>query len=346
MHPIPDKAGRTVTALGIDLGGTRLKIGLVDRRGRVLAMKKFPTRVQIGREALIKRIIGLTASFLKDPCCGAQPPRVIGLGAAGLIDIGRGVVELSPNFPDWREVPLGPRLQEALGLATFLDNDANAVTFGEKWAGAGQDWEHFACLTLGTGVGGGLILGGRLWYGAHGSGPEIGHMTIAPRGELCRCGNRGCLETKASATWLVEKANRIIREKGLLPPCSLKSIKPGATLTAQDLFHWAQTGETHMVRLFQQMGEALGLALANLVHLLSLEGIILGGGLSRAATIFLPYLEKEFKKRLTLVSPAGVGLRISTLQERSGIIGAAGLALERAGSDRTGYLKQRFPDGP
>ncbi|MBI5585083.1 MAG: ROK family protein [Deltaproteobacteria bacterium] len=308
-----------------------MKIGLVESTGRLLLMKKFPTRVQVGREALIKRIIGLTASFLNDPRCAAHPPRVIGLGAAGLIDIRKGVVEISPNFPDWQQVPLGRRLQDALGITTFLDNDANAVTFGEKWAGAGQDLQHFACLTLGTGVGGGLILGGRLWYGSHGSGPEIGHMTIKPRGERCRCGNRGCLETLASATWLVQNYKKIKNIEQIEYETAPPATRPQATLTAKDLFHLARQGEPHSLRLFKQMGEALGLALANLVHLLSLEGIILGGGLSRAATIFLPYLEKEFKKRLTLISPERVHLRISSLQEKSGVIGAAGLALERAG---------------
>jgi glucokinase len=244
------------------------------------------------------------------------------------------VVEISPNFPDWRRVPLGPIFQEALGLVTYLDNDANAVTWGEKWAGAGQDLENFACLTLGTGVGGGLILDGRLWHGSQGSGPEIGHMTIAPRGERCRCGNRGCLETLASATWLIEKAYKIKLIERLPPDVGLPSRNHGTGLTTIDLFHLARGGEPISLRLFREMGEALGLAIANLVHLLSLQGVILGGGLSRAATIFLPYLEKEFKKRLTLISPEKISLRISTLQEKSGVIGAAGIAWQRSKRQR------------
>jgi glucokinase len=339
MKPFPKKPNRPDTALGIDLGGTRFKIGLVDSAGRLLLLKQFPTRVQVGREALIRRIIGLTASFLKDPLCAANPPRVIGLGAAGLVDIAAGMVEISPNFPDWRRVPLGKLLQEALGIATFLDNDANAVALGEKWAGAGQDLDHFACLTLGTGVGGGLVLDGRLWYGGHGSGPEIGHMTIAPRGDRCLCGNRGCLETLASASWLVRRAKKNMDIEYLLNKYPRPHRPSGADLTTKDLFYWAKLGEVRSLRLFQKMGEALGLALANLVHLLNLEGIILGGGLSRAATIFLPYLEKEFKKRLTLGSPEKVPIRISALQEKSGVIGAAGIALERAKALGAGYIE-------
>ncbi len=258
MKPFPKKPNRPATALGIDLGGTRFKIGLVDRAGRLLLLKQFPTRVQVGREALIRRIIGLTASFLKDPRCAAHPPRVIGLGAAGLVDISTGMVEISPNFPDWRRVPLGELLQGALGLATFVDNDANAVAFGEKWAGAGQDLDHFACLTLGTGVGGGLVLDGRLWYGGHGSGPEIGHMTIAPRGDRCLCGNRGCLETLASATWLVRRAKKNIDIEHLLNKYPRPQRPSGADLTTKDLLYLGETGGGAQPAAFSENGRSLG----------------------------------------------------------------------------------------
>ena len=195
-----------------------------------------------------------------------------------------------------------------------MDNDANAITYGEKWVGAGKDMNNFACLTLGTGVGSGLMLDGRLWYGSHGSGPEIGHMTIHPKGRRCKCGNRGCLETLASAGWLVKMASKI------------KNREP---LSSKDIYLRALQGDPFCRDLFENLGEALGIAIANLIHILSLEGVVLGGGLSRAATIFLPSLEKEFKKRLTLVAPEKIKIRISRLQEKSGVLGAAGIALKR-----------------
>ena len=324
------KTGPPLTGLGVDLGGTRIKIGLVDEGGHLLIMKKFPTKVHLGREALIRRILQLVGTFLKDPLCLENPPRVIGLGAAGMIDIRNGVVEVSPNFPDWRRVPLGRKMKEVHGLATYLDNDANVVTYGEKWAGAGRDLKNFACLTLGTGVGGGLVLDGRLWYGSHGSGPEIGHMTIRPNGDRCLCGNRGCLETLASATWLVKKALRIKKKQSVEKNPRSGFLSQAGSFDAKDLLNWAQQGDRDCLRLYRQLGESLGIAIANLVHILSLEGIILGGGVSRAGTIFLPYLEKEFKKRLTLIPPEKIHIRISELQEKSGVLGAAGIALERA----------------
>jgi glucokinase len=315
------KLHKPVRALGVDLGGTRIKVGVVDEEGRLSNMKKFSTRVDLGREALIRRIIRIIQRSLSEDADPQNPPAGIGLGAAGMIDVRKGVVLLSPNFPDWQQVPLARWVSEQTGLPTFLDNDANAITYGERWVGAGKDMNNFACLTLGTGVGSGLVLDGRLWYGCQGSGPEIGHMTIQPKGRRCLCGNRGCLETLASAGWLVKIATKKI---GTNP-----HKKDRTAFTSKDLYQQALQGDVFCRELFESLGEALGIAIANLVHILGLEGVVLGGGLSRAATIFLPSLEKEFKKRLTLVPPEIIKIRISRLQEKGGVLGAAGIALER-----------------
>ncbi len=316
---------RPLRALGVDLGGTRIKIGVVDERGGLFNMKKFATRVDLGREALIRRIIRLIHRSLSADPDLQNPPAGIGLGAAGMIDVRKGVVLVSPNFPDWHQVPLARLISEQTGLPTFLDNDANAITYGEKWVGVGKDMNNFACLTLGTGVGSGLMLNGRLWYGSQGSGPEIGHMTIQPKGRRCACGNRGCLETLASAGWLVKTATE---KRGAESLTLNHPLKDRAALSAKDLYREALQGDPFCRELFENLGEALGIAIANLIHILSLEGVVLAGGLSRASTIFLPSLEKEFKKRLTLVPPETIKIRVSRLQEKSGVLGAAGIALE------------------
>jgi glucokinase len=320
------KTHKPFRALGVDLGGTRIKVGVVDEQGRLSNFKKFSTRVDLGREALIRRIIRIIQKSLSEDTDPQNPPAAIGLGAAGMIDVREGLVLLSPNFPDWQQVPLARLIREQTGRPTFLDNDANAVTYGEKWVGAGKDMNNFACLTLGTGVGSGLILDGRLWYGSQGSGPEIGHMTIHPQGRRCLCGNRGCLETLASAGWLVKIATKKI---GANPLAFNPLRKDRKTFTSKELYRQALQGDAFCRGLFEDLGEALGIALANLIHILSLEGVVLGGGLSRAATIFLPSLEKEFKKRLTLVPPEKIKIRVSRLQEKGGVLGAAGIALER-----------------
>lgn len=320
----------SMNIIGIDLGGTRTKIGLIDPQGKILNFKSVLTRVDRGKDQALKRIIRILSQFIKISSDNNFPPQLVGLGAPGFIDREAGIVRHSPNFPDWREVPLAQIISQGVGLPSFVDNDANAVTWGEKWVGAGRDLSNFICLTLGTGVGSGLILNDRLWYGSQGSGPEFGHVTMRPRGERCGCGNRGCLETEVSATYLMKKAQRGL-EKNI--PTQLREIlsrgsKP-LPLSTRLLFQGAIKGDPFCISLFAEMGKYLGIALANIVHTLGLEGVILGGGVSRAATIFLPYLEKEFKKRLTMVPAEKVSIRVSSLGEKSGILGAAKMAWER-----------------
>lgn len=314
--------------LGIDLGGTRIKMGLVDPQGRILFSKNDLTRVDLGLDRGLGRICRIIKKFIAASLKKGGAPELIGLGAPGAIDREKGIVHYSPNFPDWREVPLSRMIAEETGLPTFLDNDANVVASGEQWVGAGKDWSHFLCLTLGTGVGSGLILNGRPWNGCYFSGPEFGHMTIHPRGERCGCGNRGCLETLASATYLVKKAQKGLDHK---VPTLLSKMLPreAGGLTARLLYEAARQGDPFCHSLYAKMGKSLGLALANIVHMLGIEGVILGGGVSRAANIFLPYLEKEFKRRLTMAPADKFSIRVSFLEEKSGILGAARMAMER-----------------
>lgn len=325
----PKKWEASRAVIGVDIGGTRIKIGLVDPRGKLLLFNVFPTRLDLGKSRVLARIAGRLAAFLRQARAKGLRPEIIGIGAAGLIDRLKGIVLISPNFPDWEEVPLGPYLTRKLGLPCFLDNDANAITLGEKWIGAGRDLANFVCLTLGTGVGSGLILDNRLWYGSQGLGAEIGHMTIRPAGERCGCGNRGCLETLASATYLVKTAS-----KGLLknasPLLARKMACSSAPLSALVIFETALQGDRFCLSLFKTLGRSLGIASANLVQILGLEGIVLGGGVSKASTIFLPYLMKEFKRRLTLIPSEKIAVRISSLGDTSGVLGAAAVALERS----------------
>ncbi len=319
---------RPSTVIGIDLGGTRTKIGLIDRRGKILYSKDYETQVKMGKERVLRKIGAVILQVIRIAKRNWTPPELIGIGSPGVIDREEGIVRLSPNFPDWKEVPLAPFISREVGLPTFLDNDANMITYGEKWVGAGKDLDDFVCLTLGTGVGSGLVLNGRLWYGVQGSGPEIGHTTILPRGDRCNCGNRGCLETLASAPYLVKKARKGLDKK--IPTLLTETLSQGSgEISARVLFETARRGDRFCISLFAEMGKFLGIALANLVHILGIEGVVLGGGVSQAATIFLPYLEKEFKKRLTMVPPDRVSIRVSFLGEKSGILGAAKMAMDR-----------------
>ncbi|MBI4765674.1 MAG: ROK family protein [Deltaproteobacteria bacterium] len=314
--------------LGIDLGGTRIKTGLVDPQGNILLSKNFLTSAELGRQKALKRIVKIIKKLVKIYTQFGSKPNLIGIGAPGVIDRAQGIIKHSPNLPDWNEVPLAQLIAEEAGIPTFMDKDANVVTYGEKWIGAGQDFQNFVCLTLGTGVGSGLFLNGRPWFGNQGSGPEFGHVTIEPRGEPCGCGNRGCLETLASASHLVKRAQKGLDKKipTLLGELLNHKTKP---LTAKVVYEAARRGDPFCISLFADLGRYLGIALANMVHTLLLEGVILGGGLSKASTIFLPYLEKEFNKRLTMADSKLISIRISSLGEKSGILGAARMAKER-----------------
>ncbi|MBA4394063.1 MAG: ROK family protein [Desulfobacca sp.] len=314
--------------IGIDLGGTRTKIGLIDGQGRILLFTSFSTRLDLGREHSLRRLVRHLDQFIKTSKQKGAVPDLIGLGAPGSIDRQEGIIRHSPNFPDWQEVPMARIIIEKFGLPTFVDNDANVVPYGEKWVGAGKDLNHFVCITLGTGLGSGLILNGRPWYGCQGNGPEFGHITIQPRGRRCGCGNRGCLETLASATYLVKRAQKGLdnRVSPLLAELLSKKSQP---LSSKIIYQAARQGDLFCISLYAEMGQFLGIALANLVHILGLEGVILGGGVSKASTIFLPYLKKEFNKRLTMIAPEKISIRVSFLGDKSGILGAAKMALDR-----------------
>ena len=316
------------SVIGIDLGGTRIKTGLVDAQGEILLLRNYSTRLDLGREKALKRMVKIIKQLIEISIQKRFNPDLIGFGAPGLVDREKGIILRSPNFPDWKDVPLARVITEGVGLPTYMDKDANVITLGEKWVGAGKDWDHFACLTLGTGVGSGLLLNGRLWYGSQGSGPEFGHVTIEPRGLRCGCGNRGCLETLASATYLVKKAQKGLDKKvhTLLSEMVSQRSEP---LSAKLLYETAKKGDPFCISLFAELGRYLGIALANLIHTVGLEGVVLGGGLSKSFTIFLPYLEKEFKKRMTMVPGVLPSIRISSLGDKSGILGAAKMAMER-----------------
>ena len=314
--------------IGIDLGGTRIKAGLVGAQGEIHLMENYLTCLELGEKKVLKRIAKIIKQLIIISNKNWIEPKMVGLGAPGVIDREKGIVHHSPNFPGWKEVPLARFITEEVGLPVYVDKDANVVTYGEKWVGAGQDLRNFISLTLGTGVGSGLILNGGPWYGSQGSGPEFGHITLEPRGERCGCGNRGCLETLASATYLIKKAQRGLAKK--IPTQLSKGVSNSSNpLSAKILFETAQKGDPFCISLFADLGRYLGIALANIVHTLNIEGVVLGGGVSNAYTIFLPYLEKEFKKRLTMSSAESVSIRISFLGEKSGVLGAAKMAMDR-----------------
>jgi glucokinase len=297
--------------IGMDLGGTNLRVAGVSAAGELVALHREPTAAREGPGPVIDRILAAIARVSGIVARSGGSVRGVVLGAPGIICTGEGTIVASPNLPGWRDVPLRDKVAAATGLPVLLENDANAAAYGEYWHGAGQGCGSLVLLTLGTGVGGGLVLGGELWRGADGMAGEIGHVTVEPGGRTCRCGNAGCLETYASATAVVESYREL---SGL-----------EEAVSAEEVNLRAHEGDANARQAYRQAGRALGIAFANLVNLLNPERIIIGGGVLPAWDLFMPAAEQELRRRAFAAPAARVSFAPAALGDLAGVTGAAGL---------------------
>lgn len=297
--------------IGMDLGGTNLRVAAVAAGGELVALHREPTVAREGPEAVIGRI--LAALEQVSGGVGAGGGRVLGvvLGAPGIISRSAGTVVASPNLPGWVDVPLRDRVAAATGLPVLLENDANAAAYGEHWCGAGRECESMVLLTLGTGVGGGLVLGGELWRGADGMAGEVGHISVDPAGRACRCGNLGCLEMYASATGIVERYREL---------CGVEEA-----VTAEAVHGRALEGDANARQSYREAGRSLGVAFALLVNLLNPERIVIGGGVLPAWGLFMPAAEQEMRRRAFAAPASRVRFAPAALGDLAGVTGAAGL---------------------
>lgn len=325
--PTSTKPAAAPLVLAVDLGGTNLRLALVNTAGEILHRRAEPTNSGQGTEALVSKI---AAAMLAMPSeAGLSPAQIIavGMGIPGLVEPDRGRVVKAPNLPELDGFLLGPALRALLPWPVLLDNDANLFVWGEAGLGAGQGEANLLGITLGTGVGGGLVLDGRLWHGANGTTAEIGHMTIEPGGERCNCGNYGCLETLASATWTVRWTVTRLAAGESSSLTTLWQQSP-QKVTARQIFQAAVDGDRLACQAWQRLGRALGIAIANVVHLLGVPMVILGGKVAEAWDQFMPTLEEELTRRLTFFPRADLHLRQAVLGDNAGLLGAARLAWE------------------
>jgi glucokinase len=241
----------------------------------------------------------------------------------GSVQVETGVVFNAPNIPSLQGYQLAPALETALGRPVMLENDANAAAVGEMWRGAARGYQTILCLTLGTGVGGGIILDGKLWRGADGIAGEIGHTTVEPfAGVKCKCGNTGCLEVYASATAIV----RMTREALGRYPSSLLHSNGTDDLTSEKVFSAASADDELALQVFQRMGVYLGIAMANLVNIFNPEMIVIGGGVSAAWEMFAQPAREEVMKRAFPVPAQRCQIVRAECGDDAGLIGAAWLA--------------------
>ena len=281
-------------AIGVDLGGTNLRIAAVERQGRLIEKVTLGTHVSRGRELVVDAMCD-AIKHLSEKYAGKGQLEGIGIGVPGIIDQQTGMVRESPNLPDWADYPVKNEIEERLGTRVILENDANVAAFGEKWLGAARDVDDMAMFTLGTGVGGGLVLGGKIWHGMTGMAGELGHITVEREGHPCGCGNRGCVEQYASATAVVRMAKEAI-SSGKAPALE-RAASSDAEFSAKAVYNLAIQGDEEARRIFRVVGRSLGIVLGGLVNALNLPMYVIGGGVSSAWEAFAPSIFEELRER-------------------------------------------------
>ena len=311
-------------SIGIDIGGTNITVALVTGKGEILRKIRFPTRVEEGKTKTIKCILKALNAIMK----GLRSDSIegIGIGAAGDIDQDRGVVRFSPNLL-WKDVPIVRLIREKFNMKVVLDNDANAAAWATYILETGRKVKNLLCITLGTGVGGGIILNGRIYHGASGSAGEIGHMTLNPQGQRCGCGNYGCLETYIGSAYIVKKAIREIRkgEMSLIKKIAGGNLK---SVTPQTIQVAALKGDELARRIWKEAGEYLGIALSGVINLLNPEVMVFGGGVAKAGELIFKPMKAEVRRRTFKTPFEKVKFTCTRFGEDLGVIGAALLILQ------------------
>ncbi len=308
--------GRVV--IGVDLGGTNLRTALLNQDGDILDRHKEATHASDGWATVVGRIIENIKRQRESAARRRLAIAAVGVGAPGVIRADKGIVVKSPNFPDWNNVPLKEQLERAIDLPVFIENDANAAALGEQWRGAGQGIESMILLTLGTGVGGGIILDNKIWHGSDGMAGEIGHMTLIPDGRPCTCGNTGCLEMYASARGIVQSYREAIGA----------TASPGeAAMTSEQVYEAARAGNEIALRVMKDMGRMLGVGIASLINIFNPERIVIGRGVKDAWQLFIDATREEILKRAFEVPAKRTEIVASQLGDDAGMVGAAAAAL-------------------
>jgi glucokinase len=313
------------TAIGVDLGGTNLRFGLVREDEKIISRRRTGTMAAEGVETVLERLTGGIQTLAGKAQTAGMKIAGIGIGVPGIISAKEGIVRLSPNLPGWEDIPLRARLKESFPYPVHVENDANAYALGEYWFGAGKGSSCMVCITLGTGVGGGIILAGNIWRGADGMAGEVGHITVNPDGPLCPCGNRGCLERYSSATAVIEMAVAAVARG---EKTALKDLKKAGPITAEAVADAAKKGDRVAGGIFVEVGKYLGIAIADLINLLNIECVVIGGGMAGAWDLFIVPLKEEVRARAFKIPAKRCRIVRGKLKDDAGILGAAGLALK------------------
>jgi glucokinase len=300
----------------IDIGGTKIALGLAEADGRPLPFRRFPTRVEEGPRRILERAFGELERMAAE--AGARVAGV-GVGCGGPLDRRRGLILSPPNLPGWDEFPVVRLAEERFGVPVLLDNDANAAALGEHAYGAGRGMEHLVYMTISTGIGGGLIVHGRLVHGVGDGAGEVGHMVVAPGGPPCGCGARGCLEALCSGTSIARRA--VERLAADARPSVLRAGGAGG-VTARAVAEAARAGDPVAAEVWDETVKYLALGIGNVIAALAPEAVILGGGVSEAGEQLLAPLRRRVRESVKIMPVERVQILQAALGGDSGTYGA------------------------
>lgn len=299
--------------IGIDLGGTNLKCALLGRDLKIKAKTSFNTKSFDNKDKLIQGIVSAVRSFILNQKLKKETILGVGIGVPGPVDTFKGIVHYLPNIPGWKEVRFKQILEQKTGLSVSVDNDAKLMALAEYKIGAAAGYKNCLCLTLGTGVGAGLIINGMLYRGSDNAAGEFGHIPLGQSGPLCGCGSRACLETYIGNSAIIKEARKLF----------------GHGITLERVSLMAKNNNVKAIKLWSQVGKKLGLALSGVVNLLNLDVIVIGGGVADAGRVLFINAKQAVDQRAMKVQAKRVKIFKAKLGSDAGMIGAGYLVKER-----------------
>ncbi len=314
--------------IGVDLGGTNIKFGVVSDKGDVIHKDVLSAQVSLGRDAILVNIGSAVSNALSFARKKGIQIKGLGAGSPGTVNLKTGKIEGScPNLPQMVDVNLKRYLSDSFELPVCVDNDANVMALAEFRFGAGRGFRNVLCVTIGTGIGGGIILDGELFHGSDFAGAEFGHMTISHNGRRCNCGGVGCLEMYASAPAVVKDAKRLLRRdrKSIIHKLIDGDLE---RVTTKVIFHAEKEGDVLAAQIVNQACAYLGAGIASAVNLLNPQVVVIGGGVSQGGVSFIRRIEKEVKRRAFPSATRNLKVVRAKLGNDAGFIGAAMLCAQ------------------
>lgn len=309
--------------IGIDVGGTNVKIALVDEKGKIIYSNSVPTYAKMGYEYTVNNIKQAIRDLMKETNTTEKNIEGIGFDFPGQVDCKKGIVKLAPNIPGWVNVPIAQMIEEEFHIPTKIDNDVRCAALGELKFGAGKGCENFVCITVGTGIGSGLVINGKVVRGASNAAGEIGHIKLQMQGgPICGCGDTGCLEAFASGPSIVAMAQEYIKG-GKSTKFREMAAAEGGEITPYMVAKAAEEGDPVAKRIFEIVGEYIGIGLTSVINLLNPEKVIIGGGVAEAGDLLFGPIRRTIKERAMVVAGEAVEIVPAQLGNSAGVIGAS-----------------------